>query len=326
MADNGRCDPDLQTSKLRLRGRAACRPAGTAPPPHWATLAGPVNEGDPGARGAVRSDAESHSFAPCLANRAGAPRPAPAPPPPRPAAPAGAQAARPALPAGAASHRLGARPQLLQPRLRRPSCLHPAPHLYASRPHGPSQPGPHLYPGVPHPRSLPGLPHLYPNRRLRPPQLAPHTRDPCFTHRPAHLVAAPLPTRGPAPGPPSGLQASVPGAVGLDSDPGSGARAGRRPRRKMESPPPERPWDLSLSGRLRGSCPLNIEPAPSAGRPVRPCPLASPPPPATTLLPARPSPQPGKALLGLRRLPAPLPGQHPTPQDAPSRDLSSPDS
>ena len=56
--------------------------------PHWATLAGPaVNERDPGGRGAVRSDTESRSFAPRLANRAGAPRPAPTPAPapaPRP--------------------------------------------------------------------------------------------------------------------------------------------------------------------------------------------------------------------------------------------------
>ncbi|CAI9160001.1 unnamed protein product [Rangifer tarandus platyrhynchus] len=102
------------------------------------------------------------------------------------------------------------RPPVPAPQLRR----HPAPHLYPSRPHGPSQPGPHLYPGpVPAPRTQPDLPACIQHPLDR------SAAPPCPTGLP-HLapdthgaaLLAPQPRLGPPPsrwtvetrGPPTG--------------------------------------------------------------------------------------------------------------------------
>lgn len=204
--------------------------------PHGATLAGPAeNERDPGA--------ERLSG---VAGRATASRPAsqtaPEPlvpfPPPAPAPGPGS--------AGGAMPNAAGRGGITPAGSSLLSCCVPGPRAPAvSAPRTPpiSQPPPRAIPARPPPvfrrgppPAIPArCPHLYPNRPRRPSQLAPHTRDPSTAHRPipgTHPGPAP-PTSwprpaAPPPGPPSWLQASVPGGFGL----------GVRPRVGGGSPPP----------------------------------------------------------------------------------------
>ena len=291
--------------------------------PHGATLAGPAeNERDPGA--------ERLSG---VAGRATASRPAsqtaPEPlvpfPPPAPARGPGS--------AGGAMPNAAGRGGITPAGSSLLSCCVPGPRAPAvSAPRTPpiSQPPPRAIPARPPPvfrrgppPAIPArCPHLYPNRPRRPSQLAPHTRDPS-TARPTApsqepILAPPRPPRGPAPRPlpqalPPGFRLQCPGVLGLESDPGSGAGARRRPHK--------RPWDPSPGVGGGGLLsPENKTPPPLLADLQRPWPLASPPPTATTLLPARPSRQP-QGPLGLQHPQPHSQDSPPLPRMLPSRDL-----
>lgn len=259
----GYCDPDLQTSKLRLRGRAARRPAGTAPPPP---------RGDPGwsrrertrPRGgaAVRSGRKSHSFASRLANRAGAPRPVPAPGPrPRPRQRRWRDAQR----GRQGRHHTGGElaPQLLRPGPQSPSCVcTPHPTYIPAAPTGHPSPAPTCIPArsstrdpsqvsapvsQPPPPAIPARPP-HPRSQHGPP---PHPRNPSWP-RPAHLVAPP---RGPSPRP--SLLASGFSARGFwawSQTQGRGREPAAGHTSALGIPPPG--WGGA------GSCHLKIKPRP----------------------------------------------------------------